>query len=201
MTSCVSLCKYCSIHPHGKKKFTFLCSCRCHVFLLHWETFHVVPQYFNVKIAKWFLLCFIEKFSSDLSSFLQWTSIGCSCLYSGYVLPFLLANPVFWARAPWITLHCLLPWMNSATTCPRVQMGEVKPTNYLDGLKNISSIPDRITKSISQPRVQTPVAYEDKQYNGEIIRWRRMKCDLFHCITSDSTYLSYLTSCLRVRQN
>lgn len=147
---------------------------------------------------KWLLLCFTEKFCSDPSSLLQWTSVGFSCLYSGCVL---LANPVSWQPAPWIMLHCLLPWMNSAATCPWVQMGEVKPANYLERLKNISPSLDNITKSLSQLRVQTCVAYDDKQYDGEIIRWRRMKCDLFHCITFDSMYLSYLTSWLLVRQN
>lgn len=49
-------------------------------------------------------------------------------------------------------------------------MGEVKPKNYLDRLKNISPVPDSVTKSISQVRVQTRVANEDKQYDGEIVR-------------------------------
>lgn len=40
-------------------------------------------------------------------------------------------------------------------------MGEVKPANYLERLKNISPILDNITKSLSQLRVQTFVAYED----------------------------------------
>ena len=60
--------------------------------------------------------------------------------------------------------------MNSAATCPWVQMGEVKPSNYLDRLKNISPIVEDITKSTSQLRVLNSMVYKDKQYDGEIIR-------------------------------
>lgn len=49
-------------------------------------------------------------------------------------------------------------------------MGEVKPSNYLVRLKNVSSIPENITESTSQLRVLNSVVYKDKQYDGEIIR-------------------------------
>lgn len=67
-------------------------------------------------------------------------------------------------------LHCLLPWMNSAAACPWVQMGEVKPSNYLERLKNVSPVLENITESTSQLTVLNSMVYKDKQYGREIIR-------------------------------